>query len=255
MRDMTFELGKLGFIVEEVIEQPDGTFTVVSADDDPPFEFPEAGEVKTWKLSDDELTELRNQKVIPADLPQQMPRQKPTGTWISCLNCRSHVFPDWALLPPGAVTTDTVVRRRAVRRTLERKDGSTITVNDVVRVSVKVRNIGGYTSFHGCLSSPPPSWEDTLGGNDIYLLPRCCTNMLARKVQEGILAPMRGRPFMWDVRAGISVSRSWLEYEAMAERAEYCLYFAPWKGSKMDQPWRKTLPKRRAEAKAIRNRK
>lgn len=248
--ELVEQLGRCGFVVEEVVEEPDGTLTARPVDAS--LETPEAGEVRTWKLSEGELEELRGRTKF-VEPPRKL-RREPSGTWLSCLNCRNHVFPDWALMPVGAQMTDTIRKPWRRRRVFE-ENGRLGWAEYSLTVWTDVRVVGSYVSLHGCLAAPPPSWEATRSGRGIYLLPRCCTNAVAWQVERGILVPLRGRPFMWDNRRGISVSRSWVEYEAMMERAEWCEYFAPWRGSKMDQPWRATLPARRAELKALRIRK
>lgn len=248
LHELVERLGAKGFIVEEVLEEPDGSLTACPVDVS--WETPDVVEVKTWRLSEDELAELRERTRF-VEPPRRLRQESRRDTWLSCLNCRNHLFPDWALMPVGAMMTDTV-RKSWRRRRVFFEDGRLGYAEYYLTVRTDVRVVGEYVSLHGCAAYPPPSWEATKAGHRIYLLPRCCTNEVARQIEAGILVPLRGRPFFWDHRRGISVPRSWLEYEAMAERAEWCDRFSAWRGTKMDQPWRQKLVKRRAELKALR---
>ncbi|AOQ24675.1 hypothetical protein MTAT_20200 [Moorella thermoacetica] len=151
--------------------------------------------------------------LIKKEEPAPGPRDKVThqGTWLSCLNCRNYIKWDWALAQVGPQTTDVM---------------------------------GRYSSMKGCAAYPAP---DTTMGADMYRTERCVTNSLAKLFDENVLVPKRGaKGWVWDNRAGRSVPLAQLEYQAMAERAEWCPYFTPWRGTKMDQPWR--------QAKRLKNR-
>lgn len=239
--------GRLGFLVEGPGVEEEVSLRVT---DDPRAEG-EATPVKTWRLSQEELEELKVcARVYNFDTPPVPTAPDRRGTWLSCLNCRNHVFPDWSLMPVGAVMTDTV-RKPWQRRRVFFEGGRLGYMEYSLTVWTDVRVVGGYISLHGCAAYPPVSWEATKAGYRIYTLPRCCTNAVALLVERGVLIPLRGRPFFWDHRAGISVARFFVEYQAMMERAEYCDKFSARKGTKMDQPWRKKLFKRRAELKAF----
>lgn len=154
-------------------------------------------------------------KIEPA--PEPRPRQTHQGTWLHCMNCRNFIRWDWTLAQVGPQTTDVM---------------------------------GRYSSMKGCAACPAP---DTTIGADMYRTDRCVTNSLAKLFDENVLMPKRGaKGWVWDNRAGRSVSLASLEYTAMAERAEWCPYFAPWRGKKQDQPWRQAKRLKNRELAAMR---
>ncbi len=154
-------------------------------------------------------------KTEPA--PEPRPKKVYNGTWLNCLNCRNFISWDWQLAQVGPQTSEVM---------------------------------GAYSSMKGCAACPPP---DTRLGVGIYKTDRCVTSSLAKLFEQNILSMSRNsKNWVWDNRAGRSVSLASLEYTAMAERAEWCPYFAPWRGKKQDQPWRQAKRLKNRELAAMR---